>query len=127
MGQCIFKAPKNNQYDSINLINNDNYDKVLFTIKGCLLINKKKKPYTIINFYEDYLIVSYTNYNENISYYKINSWGFNKFNNLWRFYKTDNTKLIPYDFYPDDEYISIDICDTLLAIIKDHIKYKDDL
>lgn len=130
MGQYIFKNTlnsKNNQYEYINLINNkNNHDKSLLTITGSLLINKKTNPETIINFYEDYLIISYINYNEIISYYKIHSWGYNKFNNLWRFNKNDKTKLIVYDFYLDNKYACIDICDTLSSIIKDHINFKND-
>jgi hypothetical protein len=150
MGQCIFKDTtnkhkdsinliNNNSSDSINLINNNSSDKIILTIKGIYNNNNipinsisiNKMDYiTTINFYEDYLIISNINYYENISYYNIKSWGFKESINVWSFYKIDkidNNNLKLYEFYLNNEYISNQVSKLLLTIIKDHIKYKDNL
>ena len=129
MGSCISKKKNNYPYSS-ELINDNitSNDKIYFIIDGRLHINNKNYYSTKIYFFEDYLFIKNTSFDEEISYYKIKSWMYNDKKKIWTFYKNiKGEQLFSYELYlyPDSNQTTKNVSEKLKKIIEEHINFKN--
>lgn len=115
-----------NKNDDTQVINPDSNDELLYSFKGVLHKKNLKIGLVSVKFYEDYLTFNSDVYFEEINYYDIPFWESKQY--YWKFKYLDRftNKTNVYTVFINDVVGKV-VSDKLLNIIKEHVKFKDNI